>query len=57
MPVNDPPVVSEFVLLTTFQIPVEGRYAQASAIVCLVYVVGIVLAWRLPETQGRPLPE
>jgi MFS transporter, SHS family, sialic acid transporter len=45
------------VLLTTFQIDVKGRYPEASALVCLVYVVGMVLAWRLPETKGQPLPE
>src|SRR5204863_8735620 len=45
------------VLLTTFQIDVQGRYAQASAWVCLVYVVGLGLAWLLPETVGQPLPE
>jgi MFS family permease len=45
------------VLLTTFQIDVQGRYAQASALVCLVYVVGLGLAWLLPETKGQPLPE
>jgi MFS family permease len=45
------------VLLTTFRIDVQGRYAQASALVCLVYVVGLGLAWLLPETSGKPLPE
>jgi hypothetical protein len=45
------------VLLTTFQIDVKGRYPEASALVCLVYLVGMALAWRLPETRGRPLPE
>ena len=45
------------VLVTTFQIDVQGRYAQASALVCLAYVVGLGLAWLLPETRGKPLPE
>jgi MFS family permease len=43
--------------VTTFKIDVQGRYAEASAIVCLVYVIGMGLAWALPETKGRPLPE
>jgi MFS family permease len=45
------------VLLTTFTIDVGGRYALASALVCLVYLVGLVLAWFIPETKGQPLPE
>jgi hypothetical protein len=45
------------VLTTTFGFDVKGRYAEASALVCLVYVVGMVLAWFLPETAGRPLPD
>jgi MFS transporter, SHS family, sialic acid transporter len=45
------------VLLTTFAVDLKGQYAQASALVCLVYVVGMVLAWLIPETRGQPLPE
>jgi MFS family permease len=45
------------VLLVTFGIDLKGNYAQASAIVCSVYVIGLILAWFLPETQGQPLPE
>jgi MFS family permease len=45
------------VLLVTFGIDLRGNYAQASALVCLVYLVGLLLAWQLPETQGQPLPE
>jgi hypothetical protein len=45
------------VLLTTFRIDVKGNYPEAAAWVCLVYVVGLGVAWLLPETRGRPLPE
>ncbi len=45
------------VLLTTFRIDVKGNYPEAAAWVCLVYVAGLGLAWLLPETRGRPLPE
>jgi MFS transporter, SHS family, sialic acid transporter len=45
------------VLLTTFIFSLQGNFAQTSAIVCLVYVVGIGLAWFIPETRGQPLPE
>jgi hypothetical protein len=45
------------VLLTTFKIDVQGHYPLASALVCLVYLVGLGLALVLPETRGRPLPE
>jgi MFS family permease len=45
------------VLVITFGINVAGNYPLASAIVCSVYVVGLVLAWFIPETKGQPLPE
>jgi MFS family permease len=45
------------VLLTTFAVDLKGNFARASALVCLVYVVGLVIAWRIPETRGRPLPD
>ncbi len=45
------------VLLNTFGLNLQGKYAQAGAIVCLIYLVGMGLAWFLPETQGQPLPE
>jgi MFS transporter, SHS family, sialic acid transporter len=45
------------VLLTTFVVDVGGRYALASALVCLIYLVGMALAWFIPETRGQPLPE
>ncbi len=34
-----------------------GRCASASAVVTLIYVVGMVLIWFAPETHGKPLPE
>lgn len=40
-------------LMQTFQ----GSYAQAGAIITLVYAVGLVLVWFAPETRGKPLPE
>jgi len=45
------------VLSTTFVIDLKGNYAQAGALVCLVYLVGIILAQFIPETKGQPLPE
>lgn len=41
------------VLMQTF----GGSYAQAGAIISLVYVFGLVLIWFAPETRGKPLPE
>jgi MFS family permease len=35
----------------------EGSYAQAGAMVTLVYLIGMVLIWFGRETKGRPLPE
>lgn len=34
-----------------------GSYAQAGAIVTLVYLLGMMLIWLAPETKGQPLPE
>ncbi|MDB6017585.1 MAG: naiP [Pedosphaera sp.] len=34
-----------------------GSYAQAGAIVTLVYLVGMAAIWFAPETKGRTLPE
>ena len=34
-----------------------GSYAQAGAMVTLIYLVGMVLIWFGPETKGRPLPD
>ncbi len=38
---------------TTF----HGSYAQAGAVITLVYAIGLVLIWFAPETKGKPLPE
>ena len=35
----------------------NGSYAQAGAVITLVYVVGLALIWFAPETKGQPLPE
>jgi MFS transporter, SHS family, sialic acid transporter len=45
------------VLATTFLIDVQGRYSQAAALVSLTYLVGVLIAARIPETRGQPLPE
>jgi MFS family permease len=34
-----------------------GSFAKAGAVMALVYVVGLVLIWFLPETKGQTLPE
>jgi MFS transporter, SHS family, sialic acid transporter len=34
-----------------------GSYAQAGALVILIYIVGMFLIWLAPETKGKPLPE
>ncbi|MSU50710.1 MAG: MFS transporter [Opitutus sp.] len=33
-----------------------GSYSKAGAVITLVYLVGLVLIWFVPETKGRPLP-
>jgi len=35
----------------------NGSYAQAGAVITLVYALGLGLIWLAPETKGRPLPE
>lgn len=40
-------------LMQTF----HGSYAQAGAVITLVYVIGLVIVWFAPETKGKPLPE
>jgi MFS transporter, SHS family, sialic acid transporter len=40
-------------LMQTF----HGSYAQAGAIISLVYIAGLLLIWFAPETRGKPLPE
>src|SRR5262245_38028962 len=44
------------VLLVNFGIDLKGEYARAGAIVVLVYLVGMVLAWFAPETKCQLLP-
>lgn len=34
-----------------------GDYARMGAVITLVYVLGLVLIWFVPETKGKPLPE
>ena len=34
-----------------------GSYAQAGAIITLVYLLGMGLIWLAPETKGKPLPD
>jgi MFS family permease len=31
--------------------------ANACAVICMIYVVGMVIIWFAPETKGKPLPE
>ncbi len=45
------------VLVVNFGIDLKGEYATAGALICLIYLVGMVLAWFVPETKGKPLPE
>jgi hypothetical protein len=40
-------------LMQTF----HGSYAQAGAVISLVYVLGLGVIWLAPETKGKPLPE
>jgi MFS family permease len=35
----------------------DGDYARMGATITLVYILGMVLIWFVPETKGRPLPE
>src|SRR5579875_70050 len=35
----------------------HGDYAQAGAIISLIYLAGLVVIWLAPETGGQPLPE
>ncbi|MBI3850679.1 MAG: MFS transporter [Verrucomicrobia bacterium] len=34
-----------------------GSYAQAGAVVTLIYALGLFLIWLAPETKGKPLPD
>ena len=35
----------------------DGDYARMGAAITLVYILGMVLIWLVPETKGKPLPE
>jgi MFS family permease len=35
----------------------HGNYAQAGAVISLIYLAGLVIIWFAPETRGQPLPE
>lgn len=35
----------------------DGDYARAGSVVILVYVIGMIAIWFVPETKGKPLPE
>jgi MFS family permease len=35
----------------------HGNYAQAGAVISLIYLAGLVVIWLAPETRGQPLPE
>src|SRR5207244_12338111 len=34
-----------------------GSYAQAGAVIPLIYLPAMLLIWFAPETRGKPLPE
>jgi len=34
-----------------------GDYARMGAMITLIYLLGMVLIWFIPETKGKPLPE
>ncbi len=36
---------------------VQGGYAVACSVICLVYIAGAILIWFAPETNGKGLPE
>lgn len=40
-------------LMQTF----HGSYAQAGAVITLIYAFGLILIWFAPETRNKPLPE
>jgi SHS family sialic acid transporter-like MFS transporter len=35
----------------------HGDYAQAGAVISLIYIAGLFVIWLAPETRGQPLPE
>lgn len=34
-----------------------SSYAQAGAVITLIYLIGLLVVWLGPETKGKPLPE
>jgi MFS family permease len=34
-----------------------GSISQAAVVIGLIYVIGLVVPWFMPETRGKPLPE
>ncbi len=34
-----------------------GKYAEACGTISLIYIIGLIVIWRAPETHGKPLPE
>ncbi len=43
--------------LMMLSIDLKGHFAEAGAIIVLIYLVGLVLAWFIPETRNAALPE
>jgi sugar phosphate permease len=35
----------------------DGDYVKTCSTLSLVYVVGVVIVWLVPETKGQPLPD
>jgi MFS transporter, SHS family, sialic acid transporter len=33
-----------------------GSYAKAGSVITLIYILGLMLIWFVPETKGKPLP-
>jgi MFS family permease len=51
-------IVAGFGALASGQLVAHfGGYAEMGAVITLVYVLGIMLCFFAPETQGKPLPE
>jgi hypothetical protein len=36
---------------------VFGGYAKAATVVSMIYLIGLVLIWFVPETRGTKLPD
>ena len=46
-----------FPILAGTMIQFFGSIPRTAVTLGLVYVIGLVVPWFLPETEGRPLPE